>query len=77
MSRTDPLTHMRAATPHATNPLPSGAPRAVYCTTGGNLVCSFDDDLPDVTIPMDAKQLLPIQPLYIRATSTAVVLLGY
>ena len=74
---TNPITAMRAAVPHASNPLSAGAPRSLYCITAGNLICSFDGGNTEVTIPMAANTWHPIRPTHIRATSTAVVLLGY
>lgn len=73
--RSDPITSLIAATPHATAAILNGPPRAVYCTVAGDLVCSFDGTN-NVTIPMDAKTWHPIRPTHIRV-STATVLLGY
>jgi hypothetical protein len=73
----DAIGEMLVAVTHVTNPLPAGAPRAVYCTVAGNLICNFGKGGVDVTIPMDAKTWHPICPTHIRATSTATVLLGY
>jgi len=76
MTMTNPVSALMPAVPHATNANPNGAPRAVYCTTAGNLVCSFGGGT-DVTIPLAANTWHPIRPTHIRASSTAVVLLGY
>ena len=77
MSLSNPITSVRAAVPHASNPISAGAPRALYCSVAGNLVCSFDGGVSEVTIPLAANTWHPIRPTHIRATSTATVLLGY
>ena len=74
---TNPCSVLLPANAHATNPLTNGRPRVLYCTVAGNLVCSFDGGVTEVTIPVAVNSWLPIRPTHIRATSTATVLLGY
>lgn len=74
---TEPTPTLVPAVMHPTNALPGGKPRAIYCTAAGDLVCSFDEGLTQVTVPMDAKTWHPIRPTHIRLSSTAQVLLGY
>ena len=67
--------HFVAIVPHATNPLPQGATRrGIHCGGAGTVVVGSPGG--DVTFPVVAGQHLPIEVLYVRATSTATGLVA-
>jgi hypothetical protein len=57
--------------PHATNPLPNGAAtHGIYVGGAGTVVVGGQNGV-DVTFTVPAGAVLPVEALYIRATSTA------
>jgi hypothetical protein len=61
---------MVAVNAHASNPLTEGPADAIYCGGAGNLVCRFDDDDADVTIPVVAGGYVLGRIGWVRVTGT-------
>ena len=49
--------------------------RALYCTAAGDVVCT-DIQGNDVTFPVALGQILPVQPILIKAAGTTATVVG-
>ena len=59
-----------AVNAHASNALSEGPCDAIYAGGAGNIVCRFDDDDADVTIPVVAGGYVLGRVGWVRATGT-------
>lgn len=70
-----PASTGRTVTPHNTNTI--GGCRAVYVGGAGNVVCDFADGTADVVFTaVPVGTILPVQPLRIKTTSTATLMVA-
>jgi len=49
--------------------------RALYCTVAGDVVCT-DKQGNDETFPLAVGQILPVQPVLIKAAGTTATVIG-
>jgi hypothetical protein len=70
-SAESPAKNSFAITPHASNEVGTYIPRAIYVGGGGTLAMRLAGDTADVSwIGVPAGCVIPVRPLYIRATGT-------
>ena len=69
-----PAKNSFSITPHATNEVGTYLPRAIYVGVGGDIVMRLEGDTADITFKnVVAGTILPVRPVYIRATGTTAV----
>lgn len=69
--KSSPSSYALAVTPHDTNALTNGAPKALFVGTGGNITMQGKDGAADQVWKNVANgQIIPFRALYIRSTGT-------
>ena len=67
-----PAKNSFSITPHATNEVGTYLPRAIYVGVGGDIAMRLVGDGADITwVGVPTGAVLPVRPLYIRATGTS------
>jgi hypothetical protein len=70
-SAESPAKNAFAITPHATNEVGAYVPRSIYVGSAGDITMRLVGDVADtVFVGVLAGSVLPVRPLYIRATGT-------
>ena len=66
-----PAKNSFSITPHVSNEVGTYLPRAIYVGVGGNIAMRLEGDTADITwVGVPTGAVLPVRPVFIRATGT-------